>query len=229
MVVNSSDVGFRFIAYVANRGVAETMFSENFARSLKQPLPADWDAKLGADLSVAVAPALTYQPDRQLPASQNLVNSTGAAWASVGVVDNFASLDARLDGGRDQSQIGTTLQHSVPFGSRFSLTLRDRFALSENLGTPDAAPAGLPVMALPQVAAAPEQVWSNQRDVRFNILPTGTTLAAGLTSSNTDPVTHNSFSADQQFYGPLHVTTTVTDIGQTTANKSVKAAFKLTW
>jgi len=196
--------------------------------NLKQPLPGDWDAKFGADLNVSAPPAVTYQPDGQLPASQNMANSTAAAWASVGLIDN-ATLDARLDAGNDHSQVATTLQQSVPFGSDYSLTLRERLALNENASAVDPAPAGLPVMALPQAATAPERVWTNQPDVRFNILPTGTTLSAGVASSSTDPVLHNSLSADQQLYGPLHVTTSVTDIGQATVSKSVKAAFMLTW
>ena len=35
-------------------------------------------------------------------------------------VDNLASLDARVDPTNDQGRIGTTLQRSIPFGSRFS-------------------------------------------------------------------------------------------------------------
>jgi len=42
-------------------------------------------------------------------------------------------------------------------------------------------------------------------------------------------VTHNTFSADQKLYGPLHVTTAVTDVGQTTSSKSISAGFKLNW
>jgi hypothetical protein len=36
-------------------------------------------------------------------------------------------------------------------------------------------------------------------------------------------------SAEQKLYGPLHVTTAVTDLGQTTSNKSITAGFKLNW
>jgi hypothetical protein len=40
---------------------------------------------------------------------------------------------------------------------------------------------------------------------------------------------HDTLSADQKLFGPLHVTTAVSDIGQPVTNKSVTAGFKLNW
>ena len=195
---------------------------------LKRPLSSEWDANVGADLNVAAPPTDQFRPG-QLLSSSDPANSTGAAWASLGIVNNLASVDARVDGGNDQTQFGTTFQRSVPFGSRFSVTFRDRYALSDTFATP-VTPTGVPVMSLPPSAGpSPDQAWTNQRDVKFNILSTGTTLSAGLASASTDPVRHNTFSADQKVYGPLHVTTSVTDMGQATVNKSITAAFKLNW
>jgi hypothetical protein len=78
------------------------------------------------------------------------------------------------------------------------------------------------------IAATP-QVFGNETSVRFNILPTGTTLGAGVVTASNDPVTHNSISAEQKLYGPLQVTTAVTDFGQSTSNKSITAGFKFHW
>jgi hypothetical protein len=50
-----------------------------------------------------------------------------------------------------------------------------------------------------------------------------------MTTASNDPVTHNTFSAEQKLYGPLQVTTTVTDFGQMTSSKSITAGFKLHW
>jgi hypothetical protein len=72
-------------------------------------------------------------------------------------------------------------------------------------------------------------VYGNERNVKFNILPTGATFGAGRTSASNDPVTHNTLSADQKLYGPLQVTTAVTDVGQTTSGKSISPGFKLNW
>ena len=195
--------------------------------TVKRPLSTEWNANVGADFSLAAPPPDLYQPVRPLPAQAYSGDASGAAWASVGVVKNLATLDARLDGGSDQ--LGATLQHSVPLGSRFSVTLRDRYAVSENFAVPSANPVALPVAAPPAGAVAPEAIWSNQKEVKFDVLATGTTLAAGIVSSNIDPVVHRTLRADQKLYGPLHLITVVTDVGQPTANKSVGAALKFNW
>ena len=88
----------------------------------------------------------------------------------------------------------------------------------------------MPLMALPaNPAPLTPQVFGNEKAVKFNILPTGTTLGAGVTTASNDPVTHNTLSAEQKLYGPLQVTTAVTDFGQTTSSKSITAGFKLHW
>jgi hypothetical protein len=73
------------------------------------------------------------------------------------------------------------------------------------------------------------QYWGNEKAAKFDILPTGTTLGAGLVTASNDPITHNTLSAEQKVYGPLHVTTAVTDVGQTTSSKSITAGLKLNW
>jgi hypothetical protein len=85
-------------------------------------------------------------------------------------------------------------------------------------------------MAVPSTGTpGASQVFGNEKAVKFNVLPTGTTFGAGLATASNDPVTHNTFSAEQKLYGPLHVTTAVTDVGQSTSNKSITAGFKLNW
>ena len=157
------------------------------------------------------------------------MSNTGAAWASVGVA-NIASVDARVDPSSEQGKLGTTLKQSIPLGRRFAVTVQDTYSVTENLSQPSTAPADMPLMALPPAAtpAAP-QVFGNERAVKFNILPTGTTLGAGVTTASNDPVTHNTVSAEQKLYGPLQVTTAVTDFGQATINKKISAGFKLHW
>jgi hypothetical protein len=197
---------------------------------VKQPLSRDWDANVGADLGLGPAPSASIQPDKPLAVQSD--RTSGAAWASLGV-PNLATVDARIDPTNDQGRLGTTFKHSIPVGNQFSVTLQDSYSVTETFGTrTSTAPSAPPVSALPQDTTAgtgPSQVWGNQPAVKFDILPTGTTLTAGLNSSSTDPVTHNSLSADQKLLGPLHVTTAVTDIGQPTTNESITAGFKLNW
>lgn len=182
--------------------------------SVEKPLSRDGDVKVGADLNVAAAPVATYEPDKPLPGAAR-DTSSGSAWASLAVAP-YATVDARVDPGSEQGTLGATLEHSVPLGDDMSVTLRGRYTVSDNL----AAPAE-------QDTAAP--VLSNDQHVRLNIRSTGTTLSAGVSANSADPVTHNTLSADQQIYGPLHVTTAITDAGQPTSNKSVTARFDLTW
>ncbi|HEY6753919.1 MAG TPA: hypothetical protein VI077_04290 [Pseudolabrys sp.] len=190
---------------------------------VKQPLPTEWSNSVGADLGPSRNPF-----DQPLRTTRDNSGS-GAAWASVGVA-NIGSVDARVDPYNEQGKVGTTLKHSIPFAGQFLVTLQNTYSVSETLGQPTAGPNDLPLMALPPNASPmPSQVFGNEKTVKFNILPTGTTLGAGLASASNDPITHNTFSAEQKLYGPLQVTTAVTDFGQPTSNKSIAAGFKLHW
>jgi hypothetical protein len=192
---------------------------------VKQPLQTDWSNSIGADLGPSRGGSAF---DRPLPTTRD-DSPSGSAWASVGLA-NIGSMDARIDPTNEQGKFGTTLKQSIPFGSRFAVTLQDTYSVTETRGQSMAGPNDIPLMALPP-ASTPltPQVFGNERSVKFNILPTGTTLGAGQTSASNDPVAHNTLSAEQKLYGPLQVTTAVTDFGQTTSSKSISAGLKLHW
>ncbi len=193
---------------------------------VKQPLPTGWDNSVGADLAPSNTGASAAY-DRPLPTTRDGFGA-GAAWASVGV-PNIGSVDARVDPSNEQGKLGGTLKHSIPFGGRFAVTVQDTYSVTQTMAQPT-GPTDLPLMALPaNPAPLTPQVFGNEKAVKFNILPTGTTLGAGVTTASNDPVTHNTLSAEQKVYGPLQVTTAVTDFGQTTSNKSITAGFKLHW
>ena len=190
--------------------------------TLKKALPIDWETKVGAD--IAAAPPSTFGRGQPLPGGVNACNS-GAAWASLGV-PNLASIDARLDPNIDQSTLGTTLRHAMPIGGKLSLTLQ------ETLSVTDTFNARRPANPAPRAGRRRDrssQFWGSENRLKFDILPTRTSLAAGIVTSSIDPVTHNTFSADQKLYGPLHLTTALNDIGQPSANKSITASVKLNW
>jgi len=195
--------------------------------TVKQPLRVDWDNSVGADLGRSRS-GTDDAFDHPLPTARDNAGAS-AAWASVGVA-NIGSVDARVDPYNEQGKLGGTLKHSIPFGNRFAVTLQDTYSVTETMAQPTAGPSDLPMMTLPAapVPGSP-QVFGNEKAVRFNILPTGTTLGAGVTTASNDPVTHNTLSAEQKLYGPLQVTTAVTDFGQATSNKSITAGFKLHW
>jgi hypothetical protein len=193
--------------------------------SLYRPFGGDWDAKVGADLNPAPAQPDGYRPLPVIGAAQD----SGAAWASVGMA-NVAAVDARLDPTNDQSKFGTTFKHSIPVGGKFALTLQNSYSVTQTIGAPVPTPSAIPLMAAPAgTATTPTQVWGNQKAVKFDVLSTGTTFGAGVATASNDPNAHNTFSAEQKIYGPLQVTTAVTDLGQPSASKSIAARFKLTW
>jgi hypothetical protein len=196
---------------------------------LKQPLPTEWDAQVGADLGVAANTSDSYQRGQPLP-GPSFDRNSGAAWASVGVVRNLATVDARVDPSNDQGRFGTTLKHSMPLGSQFAVTVQNTYSVTETFSASPSAPSDLPLMAVPVATGAPTpQIWGNEKAAKFDVLPTGTTFGAKFASLSNDPVTHNTLSAEQTIYGPLRVTTAVTDVGQQTASKSISAGFKLNW
>ena len=193
---------------------------------VKQPLPTGWDNSVGADLAPSNTGASAAY-DRPLPTTRDGFGA-GAAWASAGVA-NIGSVDARVDPSGEQGKLGGTLKHSIPFGGRFAVTVQDTYSVTETMTQPT-GPTDMPLRTLPaNPAPLTPQVFGNEKAVKFNILPTGTTLGAGVTTASNDPVTHNTLSAEQKLYGPLQVTTAVTDFGQTTSNKSITAGFKLHW
>jgi hypothetical protein len=193
---------------------------------VKQPLPTGWDNSVGADLAPSNTGASAAY-ERPLPTTREGFGA-GAAWASIGV-QNIGSVDARVDPTNEQGKLGGTLKHSIPFGGRFAVTVQDTYSVTQSMAQPT-GPADMPLMALPaNPTPLTPQVFGNEKAVKFNILPTGTTLGAGVQTVSNDPATHNTLSAEQKLYGPLQVTTAVTDFGQTTSSKSITAGFKLHW
>ena len=191
--------------------------------TMNRPFAGDWGAKVGADLNLASAQPDGYRPDKPLPVIGGN-QDFGAAWASVGM-PNVATVDARVH------KLGTTFKHSIPIGERFSLTLQNSCSVGQSIGAPATTPSAVPLMAAPAgTAAAPTpQIWGNQKAVKFDMLSTGTTFGAGVTTASNDPNPHSTFSTDQTLYGPLYVTAAVNDLGQPSASRSITARFKLNW
>ncbi len=204
------------------------------AVAVKQPLTInalEIDSNIGANVNLAAVPPTIYEPNKPLPGRATNDTGSAAAWASLGF-PNLASVDASIDQGKDQGKIGGTLKHSIPLGKQFFVTLEDNYSVIENfnIAAPVAtAPMTSSLAAPPQVTTPASSVFDNSKLVKFNVAPTGTTFGAGWSSASNDPVTHNTLSADQNVFGPLHVTTSMTDAGQPTVNKTITAGFKLKW
>jgi hypothetical protein len=207
--------------------------------TVKQPLVTSTvETNVGADINTAAsAPTVLDQPERALPGTGDS-HGSGVAWASIGV-PNLASIDGRVDPTNEQGKVTTTFNHSVALGDKMKVTVQCRYSVTETYNPPETDPSaaigGLPLAVAPapdptSTTAQPSpQVWDSDKSVKLDIQSTGTTLTADITTASNDPVTHNTFSADQKIYGPLHVTTAVSDLGQPVPNKSITAGFTLNW
>lgn len=196
---------------------------------VNQPFATDWDSKVGVDLTRNVAVSSRDPVTNPLNSTKD-DSGSGAAFASLSV-PQFATVDARVDPSGDSGHLGTKFTRSLPVGEKLAVTFESGVSVTENFGQPQPTALDVPLMVAP-VSVTGEQtphVFGQQNVAKLDILPSGTTLAAGVSTSSTDPVTHNSLSAEQKLYGPLHVTTAVNDIGQASESKSISAAFKLTW
>ena len=127
-----------------------------------------------------------------------------------------------LDPAQEQGQVSATLSRTLTLGDNASVTLQDKYSVTQSLLGGTNPPA---VTAIPPGAS----VWETERSLRFHLAPTGTTLSAGVATLSSDTQWHNRISAEQKIGGPLSVTTSVTDPASPTASKSISARFKHTW
>ena len=191
------------------------------------PAASDWKARVGADLGMATDASASASPGNPLRVQRN-ANGANAAWASVDVRE-FATIDARVSPASEQGMLATTFKRSVPIGSNLSMTLQSRTSMTETFGR-GTSTSEIPLMALPAAdGTTTTRVWGQENSARLNILTTGTTFGAGLSSSSTDTVTHNMLTAEQKLYGPVSVSTAITDAGQSWENKSVTARARFHW
>ncbi len=182
--------------------------------TVNKPLPLSWDTRIGADLNPAGQ--INSDPARQpLPVLEN--RGTAAAWAKV-AVPNIAAVELRMNSEQDRNKFGATLSRTMPLGERYAVTFENSVVVSDPLGG----------HALP-ASVAPARSWNTDRVVKFSILGSGTTLAAGTTTSTLDNITRGKLIAEQTIYGPLNVSTALTDLGTPTEAKSISAGFKLNW
>jgi hypothetical protein len=184
--------------------------------SVKKPIAPVWNLRAGADLTVASDEVSVYRPGGA-PVGSVAGETQGGFWAAA-AVPHVADVRVHVDSGLTQSRAGADLQRTVPLGQKYSVTLQNKVAVT------DTATGFAP----PPPGTAP-QVWDTERNIRFNVAETGTSIAAGTSSSTIDGVTHHNFSADQRIYGPLHVNGTITDPGRETASQKIGASLKLNW
>jgi len=191
--------------------------SNPFAR---MPAASDWAGRVGIDYSKPAIPAVTFQPD-ELLAGAVPDQSNGVAWATVTAPGLEAplgwdqtSIETRIDPSQGQSQLGTTLSRAVPVGDDISLTMQNGVSVTRPLAN----------------AAGQVHSWASSQALRFNILPTDTSVSVGADVSSTDDKWLRTLSAEQKLFGgPVSVTGSMSETAAGDVSKSLKAGFKRSW
>jgi hypothetical protein len=186
----------------------------------EKPPASDWAGKVGIDYSKPAIPAVTFQPE-QLLAGAVPDQSTGVAWATITAPGFEAplgwdktSIETRVDPAQEQSKLGTTLSRSVPIDDNVSLTLRNGVSITRPLPN----------------ASGQVHGWASSQALRFNILPTDTSVSFGADISSADDKWLRTLSAEQKLFGgPLSVTGSVSETATGDLSKSLRAGFKRSW
>src|SRR6516164_7429210 len=172
----------------------------------------DWNGKAGIDYSKPSIPAVTFQPDQLLAGAVGATITAPGFEAPLGW--DKTSIETRVDPSQEQGKLGTTLSRSVPVGDDVSLTLQNGVSLTR---------------ALPN-ATGQVHSWATSQALRFNILPTDTSVSVGADISSIDDKWLRTLSAEQKLFGgPFSVTGSVSETPTGDISKSLKAGFKRTW
>jgi hypothetical protein len=194
------------------------------AVSVKQPVSPFWDAKIGADMTVAPQPStMSELLAEKAENGGNAPQSTGTAWAAitapgVGSIWDKTAVEARVDPGQDQSKLGTSLSKSLPLSDQYSLTLQNGYNVTQQ-----------GIVLVPGIAARPMRNYETEQSAKLNIADTGASLIAGQTLSSTDDRWLRKIGAEQQLFDGVSVTGSIGETPLGTTSKSLTAGFKRSW
>jgi hypothetical protein len=210
------------------------------AVSVKQALSPFWDARIGADMTVAREPARLTASEllsERLANGGNAPQSSGTAWAAitapgVGSIWDKTAVEARVDPAQDQSKFGTSLSKSLPLSEQYSLTLQNGYNVIQQGIVPLPGHSGLPCADLRKLVCDAGRLVRNfetEQSAKLSIADTGTSLIAGQTLSSTDDKWLRKIGAEQKLFDGVSISGSIgeTPLGMT--NKSLTAGFKRSW
>ena len=195
------------------------------AVSVKQSVSPFWDARVGADMTVAREPATMSELLAEKTANGgSLPQSGGTAWAAItapgaGSVWDKTAVEARVDPNQDQSRLGTSVSKQVTLGDQYSLTLSNGTNVIQQGG-------GVPV---PGFATHPERTYQTEQSAKLDVTETGTSVTAGQTLSTSDDKWLRKVGAEQKLFGGVSITGSIGETAAGTTSKSVTAGFKKSW
>jgi hypothetical protein len=209
------------------------------AVSVKQPLSPLWDARIGADMTVAREPATLTESQLladKLANGGNAPQSSGSAWAAitapgVGSIWDKTAVEARVDPAQENSKLGTSLSKSLPLGEQYSLTLQNGYNMIQqgHSSLPCADCVNLSAPPLPGIAGRPARNYEAEQSAKLSIAETGTSFSAGLTLSTTDDKWLRKLGAEQKLFGDVTINGSIGETAQGATSKSLTAGFKRSW
>jgi hypothetical protein len=209
------------------------------ALSVKQPLSPFWDARIGADMTVARPPATvttSEQLSERLANGGSLPQSSGAAWAAVtapgvGSIWDKTAIEARVDPSQEQSKLGTSLSKSLPLSGQYSLTLQNGYNLIQkgHSSLPCADCVNLSAVPVTGMPGHPTRNYEVDRSAKLSIADTGTSLIAGQTLSSADDKWLGKIGAEQKLFDGVSISGSIGETALGTTNKSLSAGFKRSW
>ncbi|HWX08161.1 MAG TPA: hypothetical protein VN065_20200 [Bradyrhizobium sp.] len=194
------------------------------AVSVKQPLSPFWDARIGADMTVARQPTTMSELLADKVANGgNTPQSSGTAWAAVtapgaGSIWDQTAIEARLDPGQEQSRLGTSLRKSVPLSEQYSLTLQNGYNLIQQ-----------GIVPVPGIVARPARNYQTEQSAKLSIADTGTSFMAGQTLSTTDDKWLRKIGAEQKLFDGVSISGSIGETAQGATSKSISAGYKRSW
>jgi len=125
------------------------------AVSVKQSVSTLWDARVGADMTVAREPTTMSELLAEKSTNGGSVpQSSGTAWAAItapgaGSLWDKTAVEARVDPGQDQTKLGASISKSVPLADQYSITLQNGYNMTQQ----GAAPVGESAICIRRVSS----------------------------------------------------------------------------
>lgn len=194
------------------------------AVSVRQSISPFWDARIGADMTVARQGTMTTseQLSERLANGGNLPQSSGTAWAAItapGVASIWdqTAVEARVDPGSEQTRLGASLSASVPVGEHTSLTLRNNYNLIQQ-----------GIVPVPGIISHPSRSTETDQSARLSVTDTGTSFVAGQTATGDDKWLRK-VGAEQKLFDGVTISGSIGETTSGAASKSISAGFRRTW
>jgi hypothetical protein len=195
------------------------------AVSVKQSVAPFWDARIGADMTVARQGTLTASEalSEKLSNGGNLQQSSGTAWAAItapGVASIWdkTAVEARVDPGQEQTKLGTSLSKSVPLSEQYSLTLKNDYNVIQQ-----------GIVPVPGIVSRPARSYETDQSAKLSVTDTGTSFVAGQTLSSNEDKWLRKVGAEQKLFDGVTISGSVGETSTGAINKSLSAGFKRSW